>query len=112
MSMAGGVAAGLARLGNDVPCGDLSVAQMPASRMASAGGCTGGENVVGKTSEFAAAPVVADPLLVIMAGGVADRLARLGNVVVCGDLSVARLPPSRMMSAAGCTGGGECPRKK
>ena len=77
--------------------------------MASAGGCTVWENVRGKTSEFAAAPVVADPLLVSMAGGVAAGLARLGNVVVCGNLSVARLPPSRMASAGGCTVGENVP---
>ena len=78
--------------------------------MALAGGCTGWENVCG-TSKFAAAPVVTDPFLVSMAGGVPDRLARLANYVRCGDLSIARLPPSRMASDGGCTGGENVPRK-
>ena len=81
--------------------------------MASGAGCTGGENVRG-TSDFAASLVVADPLLVIMAGapggetspaklfnlplpgvadpflvsmagGVPDGLAPLTNDVPCGD---------------------------
>ena len=47
------------------------------ARMASAGGCTVWENVRGKTSEFAANPVVADPLLGSMAGGVPDGSARV-----------------------------------
>ena len=42
---------------------EANLAPVTQARMASAGGCTVGENVPG-TSEFAAAPVVADPLLV------------------------------------------------
>ena len=83
---------------------EADLAPVAQARMASAGGCTVGENVPG-TSEFAAAPVVADPLLVSMAGGVPDGSALLGNVVALGDLALARFPPSRMASAGGCTGG-------
>ena len=90
-SMAGGVPDGSALLGNVVALGDLALTRFPPSRMASAGGCTVGENVCG-TSEFAAAPVVADPLLVSMAGGVPDGLARLRNDAPWGDLSLAQLP--------------------
>ena len=86
---------------------EADLAPVAQARMATAGGCTVGENVRG-TSKFAVAPVVADPLLVSTAGGVADGSARLGNVIACGDLALARLPPSRMASAGGCTGGGKC----
>ena len=83
---------------------EADLAPVAQARMASAGGCTVGENIPG-TSEFAAAPVVADPLLVSMAGGVADGSARLGYISACGDLALARLAPSRMASAGGCTVG-------
>ena len=104
VSMAGGVPDGLARLRNDAPWGNLSLARLPPSRMASASRCTGGVNFCG-TSKFAAAPVVTDPLLVSMAGGVPHGLARLRHDIPCGNLSLARLPPSRMASAGGCTVG-------
>ena len=42
------------------------LAPVAQARIASSGGCTVGENVHGKTSEFATALAVADPLLVSM----------------------------------------------
>ena len=67
---------------------EADLAPVAQARMASAGGCTGGGNVP-RTSEFAAAPMVADPLLVSMEGGVPDGLAPLRNDVPCGNLSLA-----------------------
>ena len=48
------------------------------ARMATAGGCTVGQNVCGK-SEFAASPVVADPLLAGMPGGAAEGIGPAGQ---------------------------------
>ena len=94
VSMAVGVPDGLAPLRNAASLGARSSdggctvggGGIRGVRISSAGVCTVGENVPG-TSEFAAAPGVADPLLVSMAGGVPDGLAPLRNAASLGARS-------------------------